>query len=508
VGVVEVIRGHWRPAAEVAGWSVLAAPVVIAELNRGAVLGAAVAASAMLVAAWSARRAPIIGLVIVVLGTLVDGNFAFAVPVLSYLVGLRTSRLRPVVLVFVAITVSGTVLNLGLLRIGPAQWFVLAMTLLVIGVFPWLAGRYRAQQALLVSAGWERAARLEYERRMVARQAQLRERARIAQEMHDSLGHELSLIALSAGALETTSGVPGEHRAAAARIRETAATATDRLREVIGVLRDEDAPAPLEPAGEPVEALVTRASESGMPVRLRHAGVSASRPPAVARTAYQVIREALTNASRHSPGAATAVVVTGGDASTTVSVTNEPSARTPVGTPAGTGLIGLRERVRLIGGTLTAGPTPDGGFRLLADLPHAGRPLPLPLDSSDPPSSDSPAVDALRVARRRAGRSLAAAVLVPAALALVGAVGYYTVAVSHAELSGTTFDRMSLGTPRADLATSLPDRQAWGDTGVPLPPSPPGANCEFYTDGNFPLAQPRYRLCFADGRLTAKDRLR
>lgn len=448
--------------------AVLVVPVAANQLGEGAWLGFAAAVAAMAVAV---AAPPPVGLVVVVAGTVFDGNFVFAVPVLSYLAGLRTERVRPVVLVFAAITAGGTALNLALLRTGPAQWFLLVMMLLLIGVLPWLVGRYRRQQARLVSAGWERAARLEYERQILVRQAELRERARIAREMHDRLGHELALIALSAGALETAPDAPDRQRELARRVRESAASATDQLHDVIGVLRDgDDVP--------PVEAVVERARAAGMAVSLRRTGEPM--PPAVERVAVPVVREALTNASKHAPGAATVVELTSG----AVSVVNEaPAGPAPAAATGGTGLAGLADRVRLAGGVLTAGPAGDG-FRVHATLPPGPEPGP-----------DLPVAAELRNSRRRARWSLA----VPIVLGVAAAVGYYAVATSGSVLSEADFDRMPVGAPRTEL--SLPPRQVL----QPSPASRPG--CEFYTDGNFPLADATYRLCFDAGRLVSKDRL-
>ncbi|MCY1141790.1 histidine kinase [Actinoplanes sp. Pm04-4] len=454
---------------------VLIAPVLANHLMSGRAAGVlgALAVAGVLVATM--RRWPVVGWLVVLLGTLADGNFVFALPVMSYLVGLRTERIRAVAAAFVVIAVGGTALNFVVLGTSLGEWFFLVMALVVLGVFPWLAGRYRAQQARLISAGWERAARLEYERRMVEREARLRERARIAQEMHDSLGHELSLIALNAGALETTPGLGEKQGAAAGRIRESAAAATDRLRDIIGVLRDEDEPAPVEPAGESIEALVARSREAGMTIALEREG----EPPAVA---YHVVREALTNASVHAPGAGVRVALSG----RAVEVTSAPGNRTRVRETTGLGLIGLTERVRLAGGTLTAERTPDGSFRTAATIDHAA------------PAEPSVTTE-LHDARRRTRRSLAAAILTPLVLAVVTAVGYYPFAVAGSVLDEATFDSIPGNASRADLIDVLPARQTPGD-------KPQG--CELYTDGNFPMAGPTYQLCFSGGRLTSKERLR
>ncbi|MYV79532.1 sensor histidine kinase, partial [Streptomyces sp. SID1046] len=283
--------------------------------------------------------------------------------------------------------------------LGWATRFVL--TLLCTAMLPWFAGRFLRQYRELVRAGWERAARLEREQRLLAEQARLRERTRIAQDMHDLLGHELSLIALSAGALQLAAGLPEVHRSAARDIRSRAGAAVERLGEVIGVLRE-----PSDPQAGPgsgtatgiggIEDLVDRAAGAGLDVRLRVEGAPAAGAPprAVDRAAYRVVQEALTNIAKHAPASRATVLVrhtaapadpadeagTAGTADragrTEVAVTNGPvrpaaSAGIP-GAPGETdrlGLIGLDERVRLAGGTFTAGPDGDG-FAVRAELPH------------------------------------------------------------------------------------------------------------------------------------------
>ncbi|MFD8551167.1 sensor histidine kinase [Streptomyces fradiae] len=252
-------------------------------------------------------------------------------------------------------------------------------------MLPWFAGRFWWQYRELVRAGWERAAHLEREQRLVAEQARLRERARIAQDMHDLLGHELSLIALSAGALQLSPDLTDEQRAAARDIRSRAGAAVERLGEVVGLLREEDAaPEPTPGGGGAPDAglaeLVASAAASGLAVELAVEGAApagAGLPPAVGRAVHRVVREALTNAARHAPGAPVTVRLVHGGEGTEVRVVNGPPARgRPGAAPSGggRGLVGLDERVRLAGGTFRHGPY-DGGFAVTATLPH-GRPGP------------------------------------------------------------------------------------------------------------------------------------
>ena len=242
----------------------------------------------------------------------------------------------------------------------------------VLGVLlPWFAGRFWRQYQELARAGWERAERLERERQLVAGQARLAERARIAQDMHDVLGHDLSLIALSAGALQLAPGLDDRQRRAAKDIRARAATAVERLGGVIGVLsEDTDAP-PLRPHGRELTELVGDAAESGLRVELRVDGEADGLPPVVARAVHRVVQEALTNvAAGTRPRAATVRSGTRRPRPSRGRVNG--AAKTPAGRPPGSGgrgLIGLDERVRLAGGTFEHGPR-DDGFAVSARSPH------------------------------------------------------------------------------------------------------------------------------------------
>ncbi|GAB3802457.1 histidine kinase [Micromonospora zhanjiangensis] len=545
-------------------WTVLAAPVaygrsgppwqpvsVVLLVGLLSLLAAAVVGS---------RRWPLAGLVLVLLGTWFDGNVVFAVPVLSYLVGLRLTRARPAVSVFALVAAAGTVLNLALVGASLATWYLAATILLFGGVFPWLVGRYRRQRWDLVLAGWRQAEALERERRGADERVRLRERARIARDMHDSLGHELSLIALRAGALEMAADLDPRHRAAATELRVSVAAATERLREIIGVLRETPEPAPTRPVAGTVADLVAGARDAGVTVDLwfdghpdtdvrppvaapEHRAVVpeppaadqppvvdpvAGLPPLVAGAVHRVVREGLTNAARYAPGAAVTVTVTRVGGELEVDVTN---AAPPPGAPAGplstgSGLIALREGIGLLGGALHAGPRHDGGFAVTARLPVAaaapaageapvdpalvgapvGAPVAVPEAVGGPDAMVGPlgggAADRLRDARRRVRHSLLVAVTAPAVLAGVLSLVYYPAATVDAVLDRPAYDGMRIGQPRSEL-TGLPRRQV--DEPSPAPPVPAGARCEYYTDGNFPLARPTYRLCFETGRLVAKD---
>jgi signal transduction histidine kinase len=260
--------------------------------------------------------------------------------------------------------------------------------------------RHRRQ---LVASLRERAARAETEARLRAEQAQLRAREEIAREMHDVLGHRLSLLSVHAGALEYRPDAPAEEVARTAGvIRESAHQALQDLREVLGVLRAPVGELP-QPTLADLQQLVAESARAGMRVDLREDTGDGAVPGTAGRTAYRIVQEALTNARKHAPGSQVEVRVTGSPGQgLTVEVANtappagpapaapagsahgpEPGHR-PVAAPAadpgnvvaapadpgeGQGLAGLAERVALARGRLEHGPTAVGGFRLAAWLP-------------------------------------------------------------------------------------------------------------------------------------------
>jgi signal transduction histidine kinase len=221
----------------------------------------------------------------------------------------------------------------------------------------------------------ERASQLEADQRRSAELARQAERRRIAREMHDVLAHRLSLLSVHAGALEFRPGAPaGEVAQAAAVIRTSASAALRELREVIAVLRDDDA-GPPQPTLAQLPVLIEESRAAGMSVQahidLRDAE---SLPPLLGRTAYRVVQEGLTNARKHAPGApVTVTVTTDGRPGLLAEIISHnlaaPPARSTPPPGAGAGLIGLAERVALAGGKLEHGTSPAGEFVLRATVP-------------------------------------------------------------------------------------------------------------------------------------------
>src|SRR5947209_7703639 len=224
----------------------------------------------------------------------------------------------------------------------------------------------------LVSLHWRRA-----QGDRAADEARAAERRRIAREMHDVLAHRLSLLSVHAGALEFHPDAPAEEVAEAAGvIRESAKTALEELRGVIGVLRedgDESLTQPPQPTLADLAALVEESRAAGMRVTARIELGDAAPPAAVGPTAYRIAQEGLTNARKHAPGAAVTLSVRAPDGDLQVEVRSLAPVAVAAAAPlpgAGTGLIGLAERVSLAGGTLEHGVDPDGAFVLRARLPR------------------------------------------------------------------------------------------------------------------------------------------
>ncbi|MEE1802762.1 sensor histidine kinase [Streptomyces sp. NPDC101062] len=208
-----------------------------------------------------------------------------------------------------------------------------------------------------------------------ARRTLLEERARIARELHDVVAHHMSVITVQAdSAPYRIEGLPDAAREEFTTIASGARESLTEMRRLLSVLRSdgtEGERAP-QPGLDRVQQLVEATVRAGVPAELSmQAGIGAV-PPAVDLSAYRIVQEALANVVRHAPGARTQVsVVAHADRLTVLIVNGAATARTsPLETTGtGHGLIGMRERVRLTGGTLDTGPLPDGGFRVAARLP-------------------------------------------------------------------------------------------------------------------------------------------
>ncbi|MFE7565827.1 sensor histidine kinase [Streptomyces sp. NPDC057539] len=276
-----------------------------------------------------------------------------------------------------------------------------AISAVLLVLLPALAGTLLGRRRPLVSLLRERNAYLEQARSLTAAAARMEERTRIAGEMHDLLGHRLSLISVHAGALEMAAARQAPPLAGQAELlRTTAGTAMEELRDILGLLRREEVTSEPE-AGRPeagrgthedVAALVAESRRAGVDVELIWSVPDTADPsPRTRQSVHRVVREGLTNVLKHASGAPTrveVVAVTGTAGEVEVSVTNTAPRSDRHPQPGNrSGLVGLEERITLLGGSFTAGPLRGGGFRVAARLPSRPNGMP-PLAVPPPPTND------------------------------------------------------------------------------------------------------------------------
>ena len=245
-------------------------------------------------------------------------------------------------------------------------WFVL------VGV--WAFGRWMRWRRRELWTLHEQAAASDRDREEAARTAVADERARIARELHDLVAHSVGVIVIQSQAAQRvllTDPVAAEQ--ALASIEVTGRQGLQEMRRLLGVLvaSEPDAPLAPSPSLRHLDALIERVRLAGLPVELSVDGEARPLPPGVDLSAYRIVQEALTNALQHSGAAAVRVHLSYGGDSVEVEVSDDGTAKEPAGTSAGGGhgLVGMRERVTLYGGTLHAGREPDGGYLVRAHLP-------------------------------------------------------------------------------------------------------------------------------------------
>ncbi|MFH7598379.1 histidine kinase [Streptomyces racemochromogenes] len=409
---------------------------------------------------------------------------------------------------------------------------------------PGLASRYWHQRRTLLSALQERNDRLVMERSMVAGQARLRERQRIAQDMHDSLGHQLALISVHTGALEVDPSLTDRQREAVGVLRQASVAAMHELREVVGILRDGvEAPAPVEeaqPAARGVAGIagiVEAARATGTDVRLSTAGRPRPLVAACDHAAYRIVQEALTNAYKHAPGSAITVELRYEDDSLVVEIANGPAVERSSGevVSGGQGLTGLRERARLVGGMVHAGATEDGGFRVAGVLPYGTEPAGLVAEAADDfgqqlqarapalrgtpkaaPPMDWAALDrelARPVRTRAGGVAMGCGIAVAALVLLVivlGAGATLLVGTANKAMIGRgDYDAVHVGQSEQEVRGRLPDGDSALTSGLDRkgPPRPEGADCFalLSAEDSRMTTDTVFRFCFRDGKLVEKQ---
>jgi signal transduction histidine kinase len=278
-------------------------------------------------------------------------------------------------LIYLAANLAVAVVQLPLQADSTTELGAMVVTGVVCFSFCWVLGEFvGARQAYLAEVE-ARLHLLETERDQQARIAVAEERARIARELHDVVAHAVSVIVVQAdGAAYSVRTAPDQAERAVRTISATGREALTELRRLLGVLRSEAAGEERtpQPGAQSLTELAERVRAVGLPVRLELTGAIDDLPAGVGLGLYRIVQEALTNSLRHAgPGASAIVAVHRRADRVELDVCDNGVAgrRALVGVPGGNGLIGMRERAHVFGGTLEAGPNPAGGWRVQAVLP-------------------------------------------------------------------------------------------------------------------------------------------
>ncbi|MFE9955437.1 sensor histidine kinase [Micromonospora sp. NPDC005299] len=269
---------------------------------------------------------------------------------------------------------------------GPAPWWAGALYYGLVTGAVWLVGLNVRTRRLYVVSLEERATTLEREREAEARAAVAEERTRIARELHDVVAHSMAVMIVQADGIRfTIDRDPATAREAAKVVADTGRQALEEMRRLVGVLREPSRPEPAEPGGaldaEPAHRrpalvelpdLLDRFRVAGLRITDTATGTAVALPPGLELTVYRVVQESLTNALKHAGvGAAVELRLDWSADSVVVRAVDDGRGR-PVVRPApsgGHGLVGMRERVGVYDGSLAAGPTLGGGWRVEARLP-------------------------------------------------------------------------------------------------------------------------------------------
>jgi signal transduction histidine kinase len=300
------------------------------------------------------------------------GILILAAPLVAlYTVAEHSDRRRALIvsgLVIVAVGVTHTV-GVPSRRLGPEN-----LALAALGGLAVAAGTAARHRRAYLAEALRRAEEAERNRDADTRRRLTEERLRIARDLHDSVGHHLALINVQAGVTaHLLTGESHQVRDTLAQIRQSSRAALDELRDSVGLLRRPDDAAPLQPTAGLAELddLLGTFRRTGLQITARIDGSRADLPWATDHTAYRIIQEALTNVRKHAGSADVAVTLRHDRDAVTVVVDNDGPPVAPVDDAHAHGIVGMRERVSALGGTLLAGPRPTGGFRVTAVIPAA-----------------------------------------------------------------------------------------------------------------------------------------
>ncbi|MFV2101482.1 sensor histidine kinase [Micromonospora sp. LOL_024] len=342
------VMGWWLPERYLV-------PVLIVALPAGLLRRRPLSALGLMLAGATLCAASVHGLDAGYLGDLFNFQFLAVDAALAVVAATRSRRVSaPAAGVVLVTQMLAAFVNVGIEPVDQAALTVLAV------VAAWIAGNS-------VRARREYAAALRVH---TAAEAVTAERLRIARELHDMVAHSIGVIAIQAGVgARVIDSQPAQARAALATIEAASRDTLAGLRRTLGTLRrgdGESAPVHPVPGLADLDRLVAAAGDAGVRVELREHGERAV-PAEVGLAAFRIVQEALTNVVRHAGVGACRVVVERGDQAVTVEVVDDGGGG-PIGVE-GHGLIGMRERVRAVGGRFRAGPRPEGGFRVAACLP-------------------------------------------------------------------------------------------------------------------------------------------
>jgi signal transduction histidine kinase len=298
----------------------------------------------------------------------------YVVPIVAmYTVSVRCRTLAPPLAAAAALATAIGVSTIasGMLVAGQWQWrelfFVVGYSLVMVGA-PLAFGRLVRARRELTAQLAELTAAQEDQRRLHEHTVLARERAQLAREMHDVVSHQVSLIAVEAGALQVVTD-DATSRESARSIRTLAVSTLDELRHMVGILRT---------SGSEANGLAPQPTARDIPRLLAASGIdvglSGELPedlsPAVARAVYRTTQEALTNARKHAPGASVEIMLEAVGRGLRLRIVNDPPVRVALDLPgAKVGLLGLRERAESLGGTLESGSTDCGGYAVILALP-------------------------------------------------------------------------------------------------------------------------------------------
>jgi len=323
-------------------------------------------------------RYPVAVLAVVVAGVIVtaalggDGPSVPVFPLIAVLLALYAvgSRTRGIRLGLAAIATFAGLFAAGLLAGADAGGGAAVALLVTTGglVIGGALGVLRFESELFD----QRASELEREREQLAREAVAQERRRIARELHDVIGHSISVMGVQAGAVRSVLHADQvRERDALLAVERTGRQAVGEMRRLIGLLRpDDDGVGDPTPSLRRAVQLAAELRDAGLPVRLSVEGDLSRLSAGVDLAGYRILQEALTNAMKHAPGANVKAHVSCDAHDLEVEVIDDGIAgRQPASDHVGHGLLGMRERVSLYGGTLDTGPGPNGGFTVRARIP-------------------------------------------------------------------------------------------------------------------------------------------